>query len=59
LPRWRTELLADANVATVARFKQLPVFLVRGRDATDEEFTIVTRPDSVDELADAIDAARR
>ena len=53
------ELVADANVATVARFKQLPVFLVRGRDATDEEFTIVTRPGSVEELADAIDAARR
>jgi hypothetical protein len=59
LPRWRTELLADANVATVARFKELPVFLVRGRDATNEEFTVVARPGSVDELADAIEAARR
>jgi hypothetical protein len=59
LPRWRTELLADANVAAVARFAQLPVFLVRGRDATDEAFTIVTRPGSVEELAEAIDSARR
>ena len=59
LPRWQRELLADANVAAVARFAQLPVFLVRGRDATDEAFTIVTRPGSVEELADAIEAARR
>jgi hypothetical protein len=59
LPRWRTELLADANVAAVARFQQLPVFLVRGRDAADQAFTIVTRPRSVDELADAIETARR
>ena len=58
LPRWERELLADANVAAVARFAQLPVFLVRGRDAADEAFTIVTRPRSVDELADAIEAAR-
>jgi len=59
LPRWQRELLADANVAAVARFAQLPVFLVRGRDATDEAFTIVTRPGSVEELAAAIEAARR
>jgi hypothetical protein len=59
LPRWQRELLADANVAAVARFAQLPVFLVRGRDATDEAFTIVTRPGSVEELAEAIEVARR
>ena len=58
LPRWERELLADANVAAVARFTQLPVFLVRGRDAADQAFTIVTRPASVEELAAAIDAAR-
>jgi hypothetical protein len=58
LPRWRTELVANANVAAVARFQRLPVFLVRGRDAANEAFTIVTRPRSVDDLARAIDAAR-
>jgi protein-disulfide isomerase len=58
LPRWQTELLADANVAAVARFAGLPVFLVRGRDAADAAFTIVTQPRTVEELADAIEQAR-
>ena len=58
-PRWRAELEAAANVAAVARFESLPVFLVRARGAGDEAFTIVTQPGSIAELASAIDAARR
>lgn len=57
-PRWRAELEAAANVAAVARFEALPVFLVRGRGQGDQAFTIVTQPSSIGELASAIETAR-
>lgn len=57
-PRWDRELLADANVAAVGRFGGFPVFLVRGRDAADRAFAVVTQPTSLAELARAIEDAR-
>lgn len=57
--RWTAELQAAENVAAVARFGSLPVFLVRGRDAQDEAFVVVAQPRRFGELVDAIARARR